>query len=556
MAVNQKDTIYVDVDDEITAVIDKVQQSQGKVIALVLPKRAPVFQSVVNMKLLKRTAAEQRKNVVLITSEASVLPLAGATGLHVAKTLQSKPSVPTAPDQSDNPVSVDDGDTDSDVPAAALPSRPTPIDQNEESIEVDNDTPDPSQTDEIPPIKPVKNSKLKVPNFEAFRTRLLLLSALGVFLIGGLVWALVFAPRATILVKTDMVDVDTSMTLTASTAVKEADAATGRVPGELKEYKKSDTQKVAATGKKDMGTKAHGSVTLSLTDCSKDQVSIPSGTGISSGGMTFSTQADVLLKSVKIGPQCRNSDFKDFSTATVNVTANEAGDKYNLSARSYTVAGFSNVSAAGTAMIGGTSKLVTIVSQDDINNAKQKILDTNKDTAQAEVKKQLTADGFMALEDTFNAADPLVTASPNVGDEAADVTVNVATSYTMFGASQAGIKQLLEADIKKRIDTTKQTILNNGLGNAVIKVATKDKESVQFSVEATASAGVQQDAEAIKKAVAGKKKGDIESQLSARPGVKGVTVTYSPFWVYKTPSSTKKITVNFQQSNGTTTGNR
>lgn len=49
MANNDKDTIYVDIDDEITAVIDKIQNSSSKVVALVLPKRAATFQSIVNI---------------------------------------------------------------------------------------------------------------------------------------------------------------------------------------------------------------------------------------------------------------------------------------------------------------------------------------------------------------------------------------------------------------------------------------------------------------------------------------------------------------------------
>src|SRR5665213_1586189 len=92
-----KDTIYIDVDDEITSIIDKVDGAKEKVVALVLPKRATVLQSVVNMRLLKRSAEKASKNVVLITSEDALLPLAGAAGLHVAKNLQTKPVVPTAP---------------------------------------------------------------------------------------------------------------------------------------------------------------------------------------------------------------------------------------------------------------------------------------------------------------------------------------------------------------------------------------------------------------------------------------------------------------------------
>src|SRR5579863_1157155 len=115
MAVPGKDTIYVDIDDEITGVIDKLRASDGKVVALVLPKRATVLQSIVNMRLLKRSADEARRHLVLITSETGLLPLAGAAGVYVAKTLTSKPEIPSAPDQDDGEETVNEaseGDED------------------------------------------------------------------------------------------------------------------------------------------------------------------------------------------------------------------------------------------------------------------------------------------------------------------------------------------------------------------------------------------------------------------------------------------------------------
>src|SRR4051794_27538900 len=97
MAESNKETIYVDVDDEITGIIDKLRGSKGKIVALVLPKRATVFQSIVNMKLLKRASDDAKKHLVLITSEPGLMPLAGAAGVHVASTLNSKPTIPVAP---------------------------------------------------------------------------------------------------------------------------------------------------------------------------------------------------------------------------------------------------------------------------------------------------------------------------------------------------------------------------------------------------------------------------------------------------------------------------
>ena len=70
----QKDTIYIDIDDEITSIIDKIENASAKLVALVLPKRATMLQSSVNMKLLKKAADKAHKQLVLITSEASLLP--------------------------------------------------------------------------------------------------------------------------------------------------------------------------------------------------------------------------------------------------------------------------------------------------------------------------------------------------------------------------------------------------------------------------------------------------------------------------------------------------
>src|ERR1039458_1087201 len=111
-----KETIYIDIEDEITAIINKVIKSKAKLVVLVLPKRATVFQSIVNMKLLKKRAEKDSKNIVLVTSDMGLFPMAGVVGLRVAKNLQDKPFLPLAPSkQSDTVVNVDaNTDTDSE----------------------------------------------------------------------------------------------------------------------------------------------------------------------------------------------------------------------------------------------------------------------------------------------------------------------------------------------------------------------------------------------------------------------------------------------------------
>lgn len=559
MAVSPKEVIYVDVDDEITAIIEKLQASSGKIVALVLPKRAAVFQSIVNMKLLKRTADSSKKSLVLITSEKGLMPLAGAVGLHVASTMQSKPAIPTAPLMgTDNPVSVDEievGDAEVVAPvqrsqtATGMPKAPSEV----ETIEID-DEPAPKgkgakAAAAIAGAAGAKkfNKKLKVPDFNKFRTKLIAGGAALVLLIFFFVLANTILPTATVVVSTNNAEIPTSLTVNSSPSINQVNADAAQVPGAIKEFKKSEVQKAAATGQKDMGTKAAGSVTLSLTNCSKEQVTVPAGTTVTTNNLNFVTQSSVTMQSVKIGPNCRNDDFKAVSTAKVSVSAEKAGEQYNLDAANYTVAGFSNVAGAGAAMSGGTSKIVKVISQKDIDDLKNKIIEAASVSAKDETKNLLEGENYFAITDTFTAKDPVVTSNPGVDVEAEEVTVSVNMSFTMIGASKSGLDEVLKKELEKNINTDQQKILDNGLGSAGVRVLSKQTNGdATFELDVKATVGVEQNVDDIREAVKGKKKNEAESAVRAREGVVDVSVEYSPFWVSKVPGNPEKIKVEFE----------
>ena len=77
----------------------------------------------------------------------------------------------------------------------------------------------------------------------------------------------------------------------------------------------------------------------------------------------------------------------------------------------------------------------------------------------------------------------------------------------------------------------------------------KDNGETKFELQVRATAGVEQNEEQIKQAVAGKKKSEAEAAVKGRPGVEAVTVDYGPFWVSKVPSNESKIKVVFEQQN-------
>lgn len=570
-----KQVIYVDVDDEITAIIDKMNSANARVVALVLPKRASVFQSVVNMKLLKRRAEQAGKHLVLITSEASLMPLAGLAGVYVASTLQSKPEIPAGPDSDglpddlddDQPVSLsDDFNTkNAATPVGALAAGSTAgvNDLPEDVVELDKASAiGKTGAKPSPQLAAMaaggaasgkaagpKDSKLKVPNFFGFRKRLVFIG-LGVVLLGVLLYVAMFVlPTATITVRTQTTDIDSSLALTLDTAATKVDIKEMVLPAKVQSQQKNNTQQVPATGQENRGEKATGEVKLSLADCSQNSVSIPAGTGLSANGMTYITQSGASLSSVQIAGSCRNSDFPNISSATVSVAAQKGGATYNIGPSSFSGAPAGVTAASPAAFSGGTDTIIKIVQQSDIDAAKAKLTSSaDKETVQKELTASLTQTSYYPLSATFNAAGGNLVTSAKVGEQAEAVTVSETTTYSLFGIKKADLRKLVEADVEDEIDKTRQSILDDGIDKARVGVGTPGSgPQLKVDVRLTAVAGAQLDIEKLKAEAVGKKSGVVKDAIKANPGVEDVTVRYAPFWVAKAPKASK-INVTFEKS--------
>ena len=574
MTAKDKDTIYVDIDDEITGIIDKLSASEGKVVALVLPKRAATFQSIVNMKLLKRAADSAKKNLVLITNEAGLLPLAGAASVHVAKTLTSKPEIPIAPQAFDDAEETIQEDSEEvDTP----PDRTKTIGQlasagaagaaadGVETLTLEDDLP-PELADAakpggktFQPPKPKKNKKLRIPNFERFRLLLILGGILLLLLIAGLIFITVALPKATITIKTDATNVDTNLNVNLSNAATALDPTNNILPSKLVSTQKTYTQQVPTTGQKNNGQKASGSVVF--YNCDKNDTlsgqseTVPAGTGLSNNGQAYITQQSVDVPPSHFqGDNCKT----DQASEQVNVIAQSGGASYNISGKSSFGVSFSNPSdhtnsfSASTpnGISGGTDSIVQIVNQNDINSAKSKITPSDSDLKQA-LGTQLKAVNYYPIPATYVAGAPATTNSANVGDIANNVTVTEVVTYTMFGAHQTDLNTLIDNNIKTQIDASKQSILDNGLASGVFNVNNISATAAQLTLSTKATAGPQLNIATIKSQSAGMQAGAIKSQLGSNPDVTSVNVKFSPFWVSSAPKKTSRITVTIAKPTGT-----
>lgn len=555
---NTKDTIYLDIDDEITTIIDKVESSSADLVVLVLPKRAAVLQSSVNIKLLKRSVDAAEKSLVLITSDASVISLAADNKMYVSADLTSKPEIPVNADGvNSSPSKFINSNKEEIINLSQDELVDLPISQLDKaaaSIPIeDNSEDNKSEVNEaVPPKKPKhkKDKSLFIPNFHKFRAWFFLVILFIILLIVGIYYGLVVMPKAVIDIKTNASNVSINVPLNLSTTATSANLTSGTIPAKLINYSKTYTSTVPTTGQSYPGPPASGTVSLELNNCSNSIVYIPSGAGISAGSnLTYITQSSVTLNSDESNNICYspNSHYAQ----TVNVIAVSNGASYNLASGtnmqvapftyqgvSYTTTDFTATSGAIT---GGSTTSNQVATQTDIDNATAQLNTTNSG-AQNALTQQVIQAGLYPLSATLTTSQPTVTDSAAVGATATSETVSETIVYSMYGVAKTDLENILNNSIVSQVSSANQTIINNGFNS--LNMTLNNSSSTNLTMTTTAEIGPNISVANIKKSAVGKKTGDIVAQLKSNPNITSVKVNLTPFWVSTVPSNLSKITVN------------
>ena len=522
-----KEVIYIDVDDDITSIISKVKSIEAKIIAIVPPKRIGILQSAVNLRILQKVASNSKKHIVIITSDQTLIPLAAAANIPVAKSLQSKPEIPEVPaiQVDDDGGDIIDGSSLADT--KKLPNynkkgsnessgiRSTPIEGYKE--------PDSGQNSS----RGKSNKQPRVPNFNNFRKKLLIVGGGVVLLIVFLIWAMIFAPRGTVIIsaKTSPESISTSVNLST---ISDTDVDKSILKAVNVTNKKDTSVEFVASGKREEGDKAHGTMTLNST--TPASVKIPVGTGFSNGNCTFTTKSEVELPGVS--PGWNGSGFSVVpGKVNVKVEATQIGDECNLSSREYEST-IDKVTATGSAMEGGSKRTVTFVTQADVQNASEKIAQNNNNEQ----------------KNIFIATGSETNTTPQVNQEAQGGKAKLIASvtYSMYGVNQSDLDKFLSSALKNKISKeNNRRVYNSGVKTAKIADFKKSGDSITANVTSKGQVGPKILDSEIKDRVKGKRFGDIQADLQSIEGVRDVSVELSPFWVNTIPNDTSKITIKF-----------
>ena len=62
-------TFYIDIDEEITSIVERLKKARANEIVMVVPKGALLIQSIVNLKILRKEADEHDIQLMMVTQD-------------------------------------------------------------------------------------------------------------------------------------------------------------------------------------------------------------------------------------------------------------------------------------------------------------------------------------------------------------------------------------------------------------------------------------------------------------------------------------------------------
>lgn len=563
-----KDVIYIDVEDDITAIIGKIKASKEKIVALVPPRHSTVLQSAVNLRLLERMAKGSTKQLVVVTNNQALVALASAAKIPVAKNLQSKPEIAEIP-----ALAVDDDDDiidGSQLPVgehAAMAGTREPlikpkslvpvVDSNElEDIDIDGEPVAGDAAAVATKAVPAssKKPKSKIPNFSSFRKKLFWGIFGAIVVAGVLIWMYVFAPAATVIVTAKAASTNISGTVTLGDSAA-TDFTKGIVSSVTQTIKKDEKVDFTATGTKDVGNKASGTVQFYNARV-KQSVTIAAGTTITANGNNYITQDAATVPSgdcISIGcdPGSPSNEVNVVAASSGQGYNVDSGTKFSVSGQGPSSGAFSFYAVNPDDIAGGTTKTAVAVSQSDVDQAKAQLQGSSQDASKKSLQAKFTSDQII-IDDSYTVTTGDAVSAPAVGEALPDgttkATLTVSTTYTMTAvpksAAQAYIKAALTAQITdkkaQRIYEGNEKIAFSNYG------APSNGVAAAANINAVGYIGPNLQASDLKTQVAGLKTGQVQDTVGAISGVNDVKVKYSYFWVTKVPNDPKKVTIEFK----------
>jgi len=278
-----------------------------------------------------------------------------------------------------------------------------------------------------------------------------------------------------------------------------------------------------ATGKKDVGDKAKGTVTIYNNN--SNPVSLSSGTTLTaSNGQTFTLDNNTTVASSS------GDIFSGTTPGTTNatVTAQNIGTDANEPSGTEFKIGSDNTVAAknDNAFSGGSKKTVTVVSSNDLATLRANLPKSVQDAGKQKLDSLATSDEtVLPLISTPTLVNQQF--SNNVNDQASQVTLSADVVYNGMAYSNSDLTDYAQSIVKAKYPQD-PTVANKSVDATVSDVSQRTNAAATATVSIQAGLLPDMNTQDIISNIQDKSIGDAKNSLSTLPQVDNVTITFSP----------------------------
>lgn len=541
-------TIYIEPEEELTSIIERLSKNRAKEITIVVPKRAQLFQSIVNLKLLKKEAEKLEKKISIVTSDKFGQSLVAKANLSLGQEPEER-EIPAEKEKESETVMRPAGEQEIDdrprriirVSDIIRPSAQKPF---EEEIKEQA----PVQKEEYPKIKPPQQTKRKKPAIflSSFSTKFFLIFIIFSLIIAALVAFLVL-PTSNIIITPRTEPLSADLKIIADGAISQSDLETNKVPAERIYTEEEETREFSATGEKEVQEKATGVITVYNQWSSQDQALRPTTRFLSKEGKLFKTTEWVVVPgaAIKEGQLVAGS-------IEVRVEADQPGTEYNIEPTSFRLPAFQEYGQmdkynkiwgeSKQAMSGGATGKVKVVSEQDVAQAMEGLLTDLRQRAEDRLRDNIP-EGMKLIdeaikEDVFGG-NPSV--SPGQPGDKFKMTLKVTREALVF--DEQAVIDLINSNLESKISQDKK-LLPETQKISYQEVSLKpDLNQLVLEIYVEQMAVFKIDSEKLMNQLAGKTEAEIKELITQWPEIDAIKINFWPFWVNKVPLSTEKVNI-------------
>lgn len=556
--------IFVDRDEGIAELVERVISDEDNDLVLVIPKNSVLGESVGNFRILKREADAAGKSVLVETVDNAVLALASKASIEGYHPLfregrsrslsdirphgepaEEPPVVHTARRSVDIRVTKG-GKTKTKITEEPIVNGGPSDEELAEMAALDRRIAE-AETAEIEPDEPKRRRfpRIRLPRVRLGKKRTLALAVVVVVLLAGAFIVGRFMSRAEVVMTFKTSDGSQTVSAVASKAVARVQANGAlTLPGELLSQTRNTTQFFPATGKATVSQKATARLTIHNAYSSEQQSLVATTRFETPDGKIFRLDSGVTVPGAKI------QDGKILSSSIeVSVTADKPGEGYNIGPVSkLTIPGFKGTpkfdgfyGEMKDKATGGVVGERAVPTDADIATAREKVTEMLSGSLRSNLLAN-RPDDLKILDGASSFTLPRFTAS-KVADEKGQ--------FSVFAEGQFRAMAFREGDLRKAL-LSRSANGRTDLDFRSLELTFRDvkvdlaKGEVAFTAEAKGVIAPRFNEGEFRDTLAGRDLGSARSYILSLPDLKEAQIDLWPFWVGTVPRNADriKVTVN------------